>query len=167
MDGVAGQKGWRWILIIEGLPSVILGLATWFLLADDPETARYLSTEEKNLIQLRRQRQAELTASAREFHKADVYAALKDWKVYAFAAGQFGTDTMLYGYSTFLPTIIKGIDNNLFWDEWKCERKGFRLTKHMIVGPTPSTQFGVHLIFRRAKRTASNIMVGNLGRLTL
>ncbi|KAL8716125.1 MAG: hypothetical protein Q9220_000030 [cf. Caloplaca sp. 1 TL-2023] len=109
MDGVAGQRGWRWILILEGLPSFILGIATWFLLADNPETAYYLSIEEKDLVRLRRQRQAELTESAREFHKADVYAGLKDWRVYAFAAGQFGTDTMLYGYSTFLPTIIKGL----------------------------------------------------------
>ncbi|KAL8773501.1 MAG: hypothetical protein Q9209_001605 [Squamulea sp. 1 TL-2023] len=111
MDGVSGQSGWRWILIIEGLPSFVLGIATWFLLADNPETAFYLSSEEKHLMKERLDRQIGQTASAQEFHKADVYAALKDWKVYAFCAGQFGTDTMLYGYSTFLPTIIKGIGN--------------------------------------------------------
>ena len=109
MDGVAGQSGWRWILIIEGLPSFVVGIATWFLLADDPETAFYLSSEEKHLIKIRRARQLGQTASAQEFHKADVYAAFNDWKVYAFCVGQFGTDTMLYGYSTFLPTIIKGL----------------------------------------------------------
>lgn len=43
MDGVAGQRGWRWILILEGLPTLVLGIATWFLLADDPESAYYLS----------------------------------------------------------------------------------------------------------------------------
>lgn len=43
MDGVAGQRGWRWILILEGLPTIVLGIATWFLLADDPESAHYLS----------------------------------------------------------------------------------------------------------------------------
>ncbi|KAL8775812.1 MAG: hypothetical protein Q9194_003612 [Teloschistes cf. exilis] len=109
MDGVSGQRGWRWILIIEGLPSFILGIATWFLLADNPETAPYLSPDEKELMRLRRARQAGQTESAQRFHKKDVYAGLKDWKVYAFCAGQFGTDTMLYGYSTFLPTIIKGL----------------------------------------------------------
>ncbi|KAI4261786.1 MAG: hypothetical protein L6R42_003018, partial [Xanthoria sp. 1 TBL-2021] len=109
MDGVAGQKGWRWILILEGLPSVVLGIATWFLLADSPETAFYLSSEEKHLVNVRRDRQLGQTSSAQNFHRADVYAAFKDWKVYAFCAGQFGTDTVLYGYSTFLPTIIKGL----------------------------------------------------------
>ncbi|KAL8850232.1 MAG: hypothetical protein Q9221_004831 [Calogaya cf. arnoldii] len=109
MDGVAGQKGWRWILILEGLPSFVLGVATWFLLADSPDTAVYLSSEDKHLIKVRRNRQLGQTASAQEFHKADVFAAFRDWKVYAFCVGQFGTDTMLYGYSTFLPTIIKGL----------------------------------------------------------
>ena len=109
MDGVSGQRGWRWILIIEGLPSFVLGIATWFLLADSPETAFYLSDDEKELARLRRERQAGQTESAQKFHKRDVYLAVKDWKIYAFCAGQFGTDTMLYGYSTFLPTIIKGL----------------------------------------------------------
>jgi len=43
MDGVAGQRGWRWILIIEGLPTFLLGISTWFLLADDPESVYYLT----------------------------------------------------------------------------------------------------------------------------
>ncbi|KAL8693864.1 MAG: hypothetical protein Q9218_001373 [Villophora microphyllina] len=109
LDHVSGQRGWRWILIIEGLPSFVLGIATWFLLADNPESAYYLSHDEKDLMRLRRERQAGQTESAQKFHKNDVYAGLKDWKIYAFCAGQFGTDTMLYGYSTFLPTIIKGL----------------------------------------------------------
>ena len=109
MDGVAGQRGWRWILIIEGLPTFVLGIATFFLLADDPEHAYYLSIEEKNLVNLRRERQVGQTKSSQEFHKKDFYQGLKDWKIYAFCIGQFGGDTMLYGYSTFLPTIIKAL----------------------------------------------------------
>ncbi|KAL8721888.1 MAG: hypothetical protein Q9225_001524 [Loekoesia sp. 1 TL-2023] len=109
MDGISGQRGWRWILIIEGLPSFVLGIVTWFLLADSPETAFYLTNEEKELMRIRHESQVGQTKSAQKFHKKDVYLALKDWKVYAFCAGQFGTDTILYGYSTFLPTIIKGL----------------------------------------------------------
>lgn len=109
MDGVSGQRGWRWIMIIEGLPTFVLGIASWFILANDPESAYYLSDNEKQLMIIRRERQFGQTKSAQEFHKQDVYLALKDWKVYAFCAGQFGSDTMLYGYSTFLPTIIKNL----------------------------------------------------------
>ena len=106
---MAGQRGWRWILIIEGLPTFVLGIITFFLLADDPEHAYYLSIEDKQLVNLRRERQVGQTKSAKEFHKNDVYLGLTDWKIYAFCIGQFGGDTMLYGYSTFLPTIIKAL----------------------------------------------------------
>ena len=109
MDGVAGQRGWRWILIIEGLPTFVLGITTWFLLADSPETAFYLSPDERQLMRKRFDRQIGQTESAQKFHKNDVYLGLKDWKVYFFCVGQFGVDTMLYGYSTFLPTIIQGL----------------------------------------------------------
>lgn len=109
MDGVGGQRGWRWILIIEGLPPTVLGIASWFILANSPESAYYLSDNEKQLMIMRRERQIGQTKSAQEVHKQDVYLALKDWKIYAFCAGQFGANTMLYGYSTFLPTIIKSL----------------------------------------------------------
>ncbi len=109
MDGVAGQRGWRWILILEGLPTVFLGIATWFVLADDPEHAYYLSPSEKAMMVARRDREAGQTASAQQLHRKDALKAPMDWKVLAFCVGQFGIDTMLYGYSTFLPTIIQGM----------------------------------------------------------
>jgi len=42
-------------------------------------------------------------------HKADVYEGLRDWKIWLFCVGQFGGDMILYGFSTFLPTIIKAL----------------------------------------------------------
>ncbi|KIW10903.1 hypothetical protein PV08_10202 [Exophiala spinifera] len=109
MDGVQGYSGWRWIFIIEGLPTFVLGIAVYFWLADEPETAYYLSTEERQLMVIQKRRHVGHTASGDLLHKEDVYKAFKDWKVWMFAAGQFGVDTVLYGYSTFLPSIIRGI----------------------------------------------------------
>lgn len=97
------------IFIIEGLPTFVIGIATWFWLADDPESAHYLSAEEKRLVVIRKERQVGYTKSADEFNREDVIKGLKDWKIWMFCAGQFGADTILYGYSTFLPTIIKGL----------------------------------------------------------
>lgn len=109
MDGVSGLRGWRWIMIIEGIPTVLLGVLTWFFLADNPETAYYLNEEDRALVVARRSRHLGQTQSAQKFHWADVKEGALDWKIYAFCIGQFGVDTMLYGYSTFLPTIIKGM----------------------------------------------------------
>jgi hypothetical protein len=89
----------------------LLGIFTYFFLADSPETAYYLTEEQKKLMIVRRSRDQGQTQSAQEFHWYDVKLGFKDWKVYAFCAAQFGTDTMLYAFSTFLPTIIQGIDS--------------------------------------------------------
>ncbi|KAG8739976.1 hypothetical protein FRC11_000476 [Ceratobasidium sp. 423] len=98
MDGVAGLRG--------GIPSVILGLLIPFVLADSPDTASWLTPAEKAYIRARKLRQQGETADAQKFHWSDVRKCFLDPKVYAFAAAQFGCDTMLYGFSTFLPTII-------------------------------------------------------------
>ncbi|PYH91930.1 phosphoglycerate mutase-like protein [Aspergillus ellipticus CBS 707.79] len=109
MDGISGLRGWRWIMILEGIPTVIFGVLTWFFLADEPDTAYYLNDEERALVVRLRRRDMGQTASAQKFHWADVKEGSLDWRIYAFCIGQFGVDTMLYGYSTFLPTIIKGM----------------------------------------------------------
>ncbi|EAS28559.3 MFS transporter [Coccidioides immitis RS] len=110
MDGIAGQRGWRWIMIIEGLPSVLLGVLTWFGLADDPDTAYYLNDKEKALMKARRSREIGQTDSAQQFHMKDAKEGARDWTVLLFCLGQFGVDAVLYGYSTFLPTIIRDIN---------------------------------------------------------
>ncbi|KAF2470366.1 MFS general substrate transporter [Lindgomyces ingoldianus] len=110
MQGISGQSGWRWIMIIEGLPTFVLGIATWWILPDNPHTAYFLTEKEKALATTRLTRQTGYTKRATEFHWKDVKAGLKDWKIWAFSFAQFGADTMLYGYSTFLPTIIRGIN---------------------------------------------------------
>ncbi|EEY22343.1 high-affinity nicotinic acid transporter [Verticillium alfalfae VaMs.102] len=113
MDGVAGLRAWRWIIIIEGIPTVILGVTIWWWLADTPDTAHYLSSAEKDLIDARLRRQVGHTKSGDEFHKEDAIAGFKDLKIWLFCVGQFGGDVILYGYSTFLPTIISGLGD---WD---------------------------------------------------
>ncbi|KAL7799272.1 major facilitator superfamily domain-containing protein [Trichoderma ceciliae] len=109
LDGVRGMSGWRWILILEGIPSVLLGAVTLIALPNDASSAYFLTEEEKALMEVRHRREYGNTASSREFSRGDMIKAFKDWKVWAFSIAQFGVDTMLYGFSTFLPTIIDGL----------------------------------------------------------
>src|ERR1700761_921422 len=46
LDGVMGLKGWQWLFILEGVPSVLLGIVTWFYLTDRPEKADWLTAEQ-------------------------------------------------------------------------------------------------------------------------
>lgn len=103
MDGVGGYKAWRWILIIEGIPSILVGVLFWILMPNDLDTANFLSLEDRAFLVMRREREVGQTASAQKFHWDDVKEGASDWKVWAFCIAQFGVDTMLYGFSIFLP----------------------------------------------------------------
>jgi MFS family permease len=128
MDGISGLHGWRWIMIIEGLPSFVLGIVTFFALPNDPDTAYFLDAGDRALVQARRDAEYGQTASAQGFNRKDALKGFKDWKVWLISTGQFGIDTMLYGtvsdftiviiymadffilgFSAFLPTIINGL----------------------------------------------------------
>lgn len=75
----------------------MLGIAVFWWLANDPESAHYLTPEEKQLMIVRKQRQSGYSPTADQFMKKDVILGLKDWKIWVFCLGQFGVDTMLYG----------------------------------------------------------------------
>jgi MFS transporter, ACS family, tartrate transporter len=53
MNGLLGLKGWQWLFILEGLPTVLLGIACLRVLTDRPETARWLTTEQRNWLMQR------------------------------------------------------------------------------------------------------------------
>ena len=90
-------------MIIEGIPTVLLGITIYFLMPNDPESAYFLNDDEKRMMVLRNGREYGNTTSAQQFSKQDMMKAFKDWKVWMFCASQFGADTMLYG--TFLNAL--------------------------------------------------------------
>ncbi|MFJ3293619.1 4-hydroxyphenylacetate permease [Enterobacter asburiae] len=50
MDGLWNLKGWQWLFLLEGLPSVVLGVVTWFYLNDTPDRATWLDDDEKQAL---------------------------------------------------------------------------------------------------------------------
>lgn len=53
MAGVGGLGGWRWIFILEGMATVLIGAPLALMLPDSPETAKFLTEEEKSFIAYR------------------------------------------------------------------------------------------------------------------
>ncbi|SQI30980.1 Inner membrane transport protein RhmT [Serratia plymuthica] len=50
LDGVMNLKGWQWLFLLEGIPSVLLGVVVWFYLDDTPAKAKWLTDEEKTSL---------------------------------------------------------------------------------------------------------------------
>jgi MFS transporter, ACS family, tartrate transporter len=50
LDGIYGLRGWQWMFLLEGLPSVALGFMVFFYLTDKPEHARWLTDEERSWL---------------------------------------------------------------------------------------------------------------------
>lgn len=112
MHGISGYRAWRWLFILEGIPTIMLGIAASVILADDPFSAKFLSAEEKQLVQARHdldKTSLGLDDESGRVQWDQVLEACKDWKVIVLCIAQFGTTVMLYGYSVFLPTIIQGL----------------------------------------------------------
>ncbi|TWC67468.1 MFS transporter [Herbaspirillum sp. SJZ099] len=50
MDGIGGMRGWHWLFIIEGLPTVLLGIVCLFFLTDRPEQAAWLTARQREWL---------------------------------------------------------------------------------------------------------------------
>lgn len=62
LDGVFGLRGWQWLFFLEGLPTVLLGIACLFVLTDKPAQAAWLTAEQRNWLAGR----MEMEAAARK-----------------------------------------------------------------------------------------------------
>ncbi|KAK1774375.1 MFS general substrate transporter [Copromyces sp. CBS 386.78] len=111
MDGIGGQAGWRWVYFIEGIFSILIGLLVWFALPNDPTEAYFLNQEEKQMMRVRARQRAQYMGSE-EFSWEEIRYALKDKKMWISGAIQFCQDILLYGFSTFLPSIIQSMGHD-------------------------------------------------------
>src|SRR5215475_12432272 len=104
LDGVMGLKGWQWLFIIEGVPSVLLGVVTWFYLTDKPEHADWLSAEQKSWLKARLDTEVAAKQAVKHLSLGE---ALSSPKVIALSVIYFGFVGALYGMQFWLPQIVK------------------------------------------------------------
>jgi ACS family tartrate transporter-like MFS transporter len=99
-----GYSGWRWLLILEGLPAVVAGIATLFYLTDRPDDARWLPDEERAWItgELQRERQAKVRQP-----KVTVWQAFYHRDVILLTLVYFFGSCAQYGFSLWLPKMIQ------------------------------------------------------------
>ena len=113
-SGLAGLHPWQLLFLVEGLPSVLAGIATLLYLVDGPQQAGWLSEKERAVIarDLDREEQAKRSegASAHRFRDA-----FRSGKVWLLCLAFFGTQMGNYGLAFWMPQILK---DTLTGDPW-------------------------------------------------
>ena len=96
MDGVGGYAGWRWIFILEGLLTILVALIAPFAIHDSPETATFLTEEERRFVihSLRIQNSAdsrEIDQTNDKFEMRYVIDAFTDWQIWLGLFSKFSS----------------------------------------------------------------------------
>ncbi len=110
MDGAFGWRGWQWLFLLEGIPSVIIGLLVLVVLPNGPKVAKFLTPEERDLIVKRiEEDDADKKQLAGEH---SLLGAFKDGRVWALCLVYFCGAVTFYAVSFWMPTIVQelGID---------------------------------------------------------
>ena len=111
MDNISwfSLSGWRWMFIIAGVLTIVLGFICFYYLTDRPKDAKWLSSEERDWIE----NELENEKKNQTEGKTSKLAAFKQPKLWAFAFTYFGVYTGVYALSFWLPTIINSFSGGL------------------------------------------------------
>jgi MFS transporter, ACS family, tartrate transporter len=101
MDGVGGIAGWRWLLVLEGLPACVLGAYMLYALPDRPRDARWLTEMQKDVLSKRLSDETYPRASH------DLRSALRDPRLLILAFSYFCLIIGLLSVTIWLPQMLR------------------------------------------------------------
>src|SRR5262249_9720118 len=101
-----GWSGWRWLLILEGVPAIVAGVWTIFYLPDRPKDAKWLTDEERNWLttQLEEEKR-ELASKA----KGSMWQSIARPEVLLLTAIWFLSTSVANSFALWLPKIVQGM----------------------------------------------------------
>ncbi|KAL4897083.1 major facilitator superfamily domain-containing protein [Aspergillus ambiguus] len=110
MDGICGYEGWRWIFIIEGLATIFLAIACYFLLIDSPRlSSSWLSPDEIRFLEVRQLANSIQGSRKKGLDWKSLTGVLGDWKIYLLIMGSWSNAVPNYALKFTMPQIIKGM----------------------------------------------------------
>jgi ACS family tartrate transporter-like MFS transporter len=106
MDGILGLYGWQWLFLIEGLPTIFFGIIAFYILADGPEHASWLTEQERQALV------SEIADELRTGRRFFV-VALRDKRTLILAAICFLLILGVLGPAYWMPLILRshGLSN--------------------------------------------------------
>lgn len=101
MGGVGNLAGWRWLMIVTGLPAALVGIAIYLLISDHPDKAPWLTAEECKLLRQ--------SIGNTEKPKASLLAGLRNFWTWNSACLYFLLVCGGYGISFWMPTLFRNM----------------------------------------------------------
>jgi MFS transporter, ACS family, tartrate transporter len=101
LHGAGGLAGWQWLFLLEGVPSIVLGVVVLLVLAERPEDAAWLTAAERATLA------ACLRDDAAALRHETTGGALRNGRTWLLAIVYFTIPVTLYGIGFFLPQMLK------------------------------------------------------------
>jgi MFS transporter, ACS family, tartrate transporter len=113
LDGMGGLRGWQWLLILEAVPAVLLGLAALWLLPSKPTEARFLTAEEKGWLEGRLEAERAVASAGAKPGHGSIMSVLANKQVWLLAVVYCGSSATSNALSLWMPQILKsfGLSN--------------------------------------------------------
>jgi ACS family tartrate transporter-like MFS transporter len=154
-------SSWRWLLILEGIPAILGGIVTYFLLPDRPADARFLSAEEKDWVmaELAREEQQKLTAE-----RITVGRTLAHRRVWHLTAIYFMAMIASYSMIFWMPQLLKSLSS-----QYSNSRVGMLVMIPYVVALAAMAVVGRSSDRRHERRyhAAIPLIIGALGLIVL
>jgi ACS family tartrate transporter-like MFS transporter len=103
-EGRLGLHGWQWLFLLEGIPSLALGIVALGLLADRPENARWLSDQQRQRLIDRMRRDALESAAP---HSTGALRVLAHPVVWLLAVTDLLTSVPMWAYTFWAPNFVR------------------------------------------------------------
>ena len=150
--------GWQWLFLLEGAPSVLLGIAVLWLLPNRPASANWLTAEEKQIITTRLAADRHDDVQGETLH--GLWEMLADKRIWIFIIPDFSIVIGLYGLGLWMPQMIKALG-------FSNQETGFLVALPYIVAMIAMVGLGISSdrSGERVRHVAGAALAGALGLL--
>jgi MFS family permease len=107
-SGQGGMAGWQWLFLLQGVPTVVLGLVALFYLSDGLSTAKFLAPDEKAAMQ-KALADDEHQRRALNYGGQTFASVLRNGHVWMLGLIYFSVQMGVYAINFWLPSIIKSL----------------------------------------------------------
>ncbi|SNT26423.1 MFS transporter, ACS family, tartrate transporter [Granulicella rosea] len=103
LEGHSGLHGWQWLFLVEGVPTILMGVSVLFVLRDRPDDAPWLSEPEKKWLDNELEQDRKAGGASDKHHLLDAFKTPMVWVL----AGIFFLDQIgVYTVNLWMPLVL-------------------------------------------------------------